>query len=68
MLTVGMDASARDKAQKAFDRSSARCVVATVAFGMGVDKSDVRQVIHHSMPKSIENYIQVSTYYLPQYC
>jgi ATP-dependent DNA helicase RecQ len=54
-----MDSAARDKAQKQFDRSSVRCVVATVAFGMGVDKADVRQVVHNSMPKSVENYVQV---------
>ena len=42
-----------------FDRGKVRCIVATVAFGMGVDKSDVRQVIHCTMPKSIESYMQV---------
>ena len=55
---AGMDADARDKAQQKFDRGTVKCVVATVAFGMGVDKSDVRQIIHNSMPKAIENYVQ----------
>ena len=46
---AGMDALEREKSQKSFDKGVARCVVATVAFGMGIDKSDVRQVIHSTM-------------------
>lgn len=44
--------------KESFFRGNAEVVVATVAFGMGVDKADVRTVIHSSMPKSVENYIQ----------
>lgn len=43
---AGMDSEHRERSQRMFDNGTARCVVATVAFGMGVDKADVRQVIH----------------------
>ncbi|CAN0081354.1 unnamed protein product, partial [Scytosiphon promiscuus] len=55
----GMEAGARQKAQSAFMRGRARVVVATVAFGLGVDMRDIRGVVHFDMPKSIENYVQV---------
>lgn len=55
----GMEAGARQKAQAAFMRGRARVVVATVAFGLGVDMRDIRGVVHFDMPKSIENYVQV---------
>ena len=55
----GMEAGARQKAQNAFMRGRARVVVATVAFGLGVDMRDIRGVVHFDMPKSIENYVQV---------
>ncbi|CAE8739417.1 unnamed protein product [Polarella glacialis] len=49
---------ARRAVQEAFMTGTARVVVATVAFGMGLDKSNIRTVIHFGLPKSIENYIQ----------
>ncbi|CAM9763456.1 unnamed protein product [Choristocarpus tenellus] len=54
----GMEAGARQNAQASFMRRKARVVVATVAFGLGVDMRDIRGVIHFDMPKSIENYVQ----------
>lgn len=59
----GMEAGARQKAQAAFMRGRARVVVATVAFGLGVDMRDIRGVVHFDMPKSIENYVQVGSYF-----
>eukprot|EP00605_Chrysophyceae_sp_TOSAG23-4_P001963 GSChrysophyteH1.ASY1.ANO1.2174.1 assembled CDS len=55
---AGMDAEQRQKSQAMFDRGTARIVVATTAFGMGVDKANVRRIIHGSLPKSVENYLQ----------
>lgn len=55
---AGMEASARAAAQDAFIKEEADVVVATVAFGMGIDRSDVRAVVHAAMPKSIEHYQQ----------
>jgi len=55
---AGMDAAERRKTQDAFASEEIDVVVATVAFGMGIDRSDVRTVIHAAMPKSIEHYQQ----------
>jgi ATP-dependent DNA helicase RecQ len=55
---AGMEASDRTRAQDAFRCDKADVVVATVAFGMGIDKSNVRYVIHRDMPRSIEGYYQ----------
>jgi ATP-dependent DNA helicase RecQ len=55
---AGLDAGVRRKIQEAFAQEQLDVVVATVAFGMGIDRSNVRCVVHASMPKSIEQYQQ----------
>ncbi len=55
---AGMEANERRRTQDAFAAENIDVVVATVAFGMGIDRSDVRCVIHAAMPKSIEHYQQ----------
>ncbi|NOH66408.1 RecQ family ATP-dependent DNA helicase [Vibrio rotiferianus] len=55
---AGMKSDIREKIQQQFMDSQIDCIVATIAFGMGVDKSDIRRVIHFDLPKSIENYAQ----------
>lgn len=55
---AGMETEDRRKAQDAFMENRARIIVATVAFGMGIDKPDVRFVIHGAMPGSLEAYYQ----------
>ncbi|MEE1295317.1 MAG: DNA helicase RecQ [Bifidobacterium sp.] len=54
----GMGAEERERAQRGFVTDQVPVVVATNAFGMGIDKSNVRYVIHHNMPESIEAYYQ----------
>ncbi len=55
---AGMEASDRDRVQRDFLAGKLRIVVATIAFGMGIDKADVRTVIHASLPGTLEGYYQ----------
>ena len=55
---AGMDNENREQIQNKFMDGSLSCIVATIAFGMGIDKKDIRRIIHYDLPKSIENYSQ----------
>jgi len=55
---AGMDNDIRESIQNDFLAGKIDCIVATIAFGMGIDKKDIRRVIHYDLPKSIENYSQ----------
>ncbi|WP_285419598.1 ATP-dependent DNA helicase RecQ [Pseudomonas sp. efr-133-TYG-5] len=55
---AGLPHEQREAIQQRFMAGQAGCIVATIAFGMGIDKSDIRNVVHFDLPKSIENYSQ----------
>jgi ATP-dependent DNA helicase RecQ len=57
---AGLDANTRRDNQEAFIRDDAQVIVATIAFGMGINKPDVRWVVHYDLPKSLEGYYQES--------
>ncbi|MFJ4496583.1 RecQ family ATP-dependent DNA helicase [Pseudomonas atacamensis] len=55
---AGLPHDQREDIQRRFMVGQSNCIVATIAFGMGIDKSDIRNVVHFDLPKSIENYSQ----------
>lgn len=55
---AGLPASKRKSVQNAFMRGDLKIVVATIAFGMGINKADIRAVIHYNMPNNFERYVQ----------
>jgi ATP-dependent DNA helicase RecQ len=55
---AGMENEKREQIQNKFMAGTLACIVATIAFGMGIDKEDIRRIIHYDLPKSIENYSQ----------
>jgi ATP-dependent DNA helicase RecQ len=57
---AGMDPESRTRAQEAFMLDKVRVIVATIAFGMGIDKSNVRFIVHFNPPSSLEGYVQES--------
>jgi ATP-dependent DNA helicase RecQ len=57
---AGLDGATRHDAQDAFIRDDLQVIVATIAFGMGIDKPDVRWVVHYDLPRTLEGYYQES--------
>ena len=55
---AGMASEQREAIQQGFMSNQHDCIVATIAFGMGIDKANIRRVVHYDLPKSIENYSQ----------
>ena len=55
---AGMESEERNAVQDAFMASDGMIVVATIAFGMGIDKADIRYIYHYNLPKVLENYVQ----------
>lgn len=55
---AGLPHDRRERIQQRFMDGQSNCIVTTIAFGMGIDKSDIRNVVHFDLPKSIENYSQ----------
>jgi ATP-dependent DNA helicase RecQ len=55
---AGMENEKREQIQNKFMAGTLACIVATIAFGMGIDKEDIRRIFHYDLPKSIENYSQ----------